>query len=190
MTSTPRAQLTHLGIFVHDSAAMTRFYTGMFGMIVSDGGEFAGKHLTFLTGTSDEHHQVVLVEGRDGAPTTKVLSQVSFRVDSLADLRTFAARSVELGATELEARNHGNSWSIYFRDPEHNVIEMYVVTPWQVHQPWRVSLDLDLPDDQIASETHRLITDSGAFVPVDDWTRDVDERLRAHRAGVAGDAAS
>ena len=182
----PNAQLTHLGIFVHDPKRMADFYTSMFGMVVSDEGEFQGKHLTFLTGSSDEHHQVVMINGRTGDPAAKVLGQVSFRVDSLADLRAFAARAVELGATELEARDHGNSWSVYFRDPEYNVIEMYVVTPWQVHQPWRVDLDLDQPDMAIAEQTERAIEADGVLVALDEWQREIEARLAAHRAGADG----
>ncbi|MGD9701292.1 MAG: VOC family protein [Acidimicrobiia bacterium] len=186
MSSIPNTQLTHLGIFVHDPERMADFYTHMFGMVVVDRGEFLGKDLTFMTGSSNEHHQVVFVKGRTGEPTTKILGQVSFRVDSLDDLRTFAARSVELGATELEARNHGNSWSIYFRDPEHNVIEMYVVSPWQVRQPWRVTLDLDRPDAEIMAETKRLIEADGVLIPLEHWERSIGERLAAQRAGATG----
>ena len=185
MPSIPNTRFTHLGIFVHDPDLMARFYAEMFGMVVVDRGEFKGKHLTFLTGSSDEHHQVVLVKGRTGEATTKILSQVSFRVDSLDDLRTFAGRACELGATEIEARNHGNSWSIYFRDPEYNFIEMYVVTPWQVRQPWRVSLDLDRPDHEIVAETERLIDADGVVVPLAEWERDIETRLEAHRRGDA-----
>jgi catechol 2,3-dioxygenase len=183
MSSIPNAQLTHLGIFVHDPEVMAGFYCRLFGMIVSDKGEFQGKNLTFLTGSSNEHHQVVLVQGRTGETTTRILAQISFRVDNLADLRTFAARAVELGGTELEARNHGNSWSIYFRDPEYNVIEMYVGTPWQVRQPWRVALDLGLSDAEILAETERLITTDGVSTSLDQWERQVNDRLAAHRAG-------
>lgn len=184
--SIPHTQLTHLGIFVHDLDRMVEFFVDMFGMVVSDRGEFQGKHLAFLTGSSGEHHQVVLVKGRTGEPTTRILGQVSFRVESLADLRTFLARSVELGATEQEARNHGNSWSIYFRDPEYNFIEMYVVTPWQVRQPWRVALDLDRPDHEIVAETERLIDADGVTIPLEQWERDTERRLAGHRAGTDG----
>jgi catechol 2,3-dioxygenase-like lactoylglutathione lyase family enzyme len=186
MSSIPNAQLTHLGIFVNDLDRMVDFYTAMFGMVVSDRGEFMGKHLAFLTGSSDEHHQIVLVNGRTGEATSKVLSQVSFRVQNLADLRRFAERSVELGGTELEARNHGNSWSIYFRDLEYNVIEMYVVSPWQVRQPWRVTLDLSKSDEEIVAETNRLIANAGVIIPLDQWERSTDDRLAAHRAGHQG----
>ncbi len=185
-TTIPNAQLTHLGIFVHDPDLMVEFYTQVFGMVVSDQGDFQGKHLTFLTGSNGEHHQVVFVRGRTGEPTTKVLGQVSFRVGGLDDLRTFAALAAAHGATELEARNHGNSWSIYFRDPEHNMIEMYVVTPWQVRQPWRIVLDLAMSDAEIVAATERLITDDGVMIPLAEWERTTAERLAAHRSDPAG----
>lgn len=179
----PDAQLTHLGIFVHDPDRMVDFYTRMFGMVVSDQGEFQGKHLTFLTGSTDEHHQIVFVQGRTGEPSTKILGQVSFRVETLADLRVFASMAPGLGATELEARNHGNSWSIYFRDPEHNVVEMYVVTPWQVRQPWRVALDLGRSDDEIFDETKRLIEDDGVAIDLGEWEMTTGQRIVDRRGG-------
>lgn len=183
MSLIPNTQLTHLGIFVHDPDRMAEFYSEMFGMVVVDRGEFLGKDLTFMTGSPDEHHQVVFVKGRTGEPTTKILGQVSFRVETLDDLRRFAERSLELGGTELEARNHGNSWSIYFRDPEYNFIEMYVITPWQVRQPWRVALDLDRADAEIIAETKQLIEADGVSIPIEEWQRSIEERLATHRSG-------
>jgi catechol 2,3-dioxygenase len=179
----PTVQLTHLGIFVHDLDRMVDFYVQMFGMVVSDQGNFHGKELAFLTGSPDEHHQVVLVKGRTGEPTTKVLSQVSFRVASLGELRLLADRSTQLGGTELEARNHANSWSIYFRDPEYNFIEMYVVTPWQVRQPWRVALDLSMTDEQIVADTLRLIEQDGVGIDLPAWEASTADRLAAVRNG-------
>ncbi len=183
MPQIPNAQLTHLGIFVHDPDRMVAFYTELFGMVVTDSGEFMGKHLTFLTGSTNEHHQVVFVKGRTGEKTTKILGQVSFRVDDLDGLRHFERSAVELGATEMEARDHGNSWSIYFRDPEYNFIEMYCPTPWQVRQPWRVSLDLSKSNDEIFAETKHLIEADGVMVPLDEWEGDIAERIAARRAG-------
>jgi len=183
MSPIPNAQLTHLGLFVHDLDRMVSFYTSLMGLVVSDAGNFQGKELTFLTRSADEHHQIVMVKGRTGEPTTKILSQVSFRVDSLADLRYFAGRSVELGSTENEARNHGNSWSIYFRDPEYNFVEMYMPTPWQVRQPWRVGLDLDLPDAEIEALTLRLIENDGVMIPLAEWQQAMAARIEAQRLG-------
>ena len=116
-----------------------------------------------MTGSTGEHHQVVLVRGRTGAPTTQVLARSPSA--SIARRPAHVRRtSTADGATELEARNHGNSWSIYFRDPEYNMIEMYVVTPWQVRQPWRVALDLDQRDEEI------IATPSGSSRPMACWS--------------------
>jgi catechol 2,3-dioxygenase len=182
MSPVPHAQLTHLGIFVHDLDRMVAFFCDLFGLVLVDRGEFQGKELAFLTGSPDEHHQVVLVKGRTGEPAVRVLGQVSFRVGSLRDLRVFAARAESLGATECEARNHGNAWSIYFRDPEYNVIEMYAVTPWQVRQPWRIGLDLAHSDAEIVAETKARIDADGVTIDKAHWEYTIATRLAAVRS--------
>jgi catechol 2,3-dioxygenase len=173
---TPEAQLTHVGIYVDDMDAMVSFYTSLVGLVVTDSGEFDGRRLTFLSRRPDEHHQMVLVTGRDCPPGVALLSQISFRVDGLADLRWFHRRALELGATGMEGRNHGNSWSIYFHDPEGNRLEIYTATPWHVSQPWRVPLDLDRSDADIREETRQLIAGAG-WRPVEDWRAEMALRL-------------
>ena len=42
-----------------------------------------------MTRDVEEHHQLVLASGRDGALDAKVLNQVSFRMETLSDLRDF-----------------------------------------------------------------------------------------------------
>ena len=183
MSPIPNAQLTHLGLFVHDLSAMVAFYSRLMGLVVSDSGNFMGKELAFLTRSVDEHHQLVMIKGRTGAPETKILGQISFRVDCLDDLRYFAAQAAEAGATEGEARNHGNSYSIYFRDPEYNFVEMYVPTAWHVQQPWRVALDLTLSNEEIDTLTLQLIDDAGIWQPVQDWQIEIGAQIRAHSLG-------
>ncbi|WP_457824679.1 VOC family protein, partial [Staphylococcus aureus] len=75
-------------------------------------------------------------------------------------------RALELGARDMEGRNHGNSWSIYFKDPEGNILELYTATPWYVSQPWRVALDLSQTDEQIEAETLGLIEGGATWEPV------------------------
>lgn len=179
-TTPPPAQLTHLGLYVEDMDAMVAFYTSLMGMVVTDSGEFLGRRLTFLSRKSDEHHQLVLVTGRvvpEGE--LQLLSQLSFRLndDDLGSLRWFHRRALELGATGMEGRNHGNSWSIYFQDPEGNRLELYTPTPWYVSQPWRVALDLDESDETIREATYKLIQDSGTARPVGEWQDDLAARL-------------
>ncbi len=68
---------------------MTTFYTNVFGLRVSDRGrENVFPHdLVFLSSDPTEHHQLVLVSGRPQDATFSTLMQLSFKVDSLADVR-------------------------------------------------------------------------------------------------------
>jgi catechol 2,3-dioxygenase len=186
LPSVPSAQLTHVGVFVHDLDGMVDFYCSLLALELSDSGVFLGKELAFLTRSAQEHHQLVLVKGRTGEPTTKVLSQLSFRVNDLASLRHFRNHAPRLGATEMEGRNHGNSWSIYFRDPEYNMVEIYCPTPWQVRQPWRVALDLDQPDDMIVADTERQIHADGVAIPLGQWQSTMSDRIAARTTGHPG----
>ena len=182
MTLPPPAQLTHIGLYVEDMDAMVAFYTGLVGMVVTDHGELTGRQLTFLSRRPEEHHQLVLVSGRRADGDVRLLSQISFRLadDDLGALRWFHRRALELGAGGMEARNHGNSWSIYFDDPEGNRVELYTATPWYVSQPWRVELDLTDSDELIHETTRGLIEQSGrAWAPLDSWKQDFADRLSA-----------
>lgn len=179
MTTPPPAQLTHVGLLVNELEPMVAFYTELLGLVIVDEGDFLGKHLVFLSRRADEHHQLVLVDGRDAPSETKLLSQISFRLDDddLTSLRWFNDRALERGCRGLEGRNHGNSWSIYLEDPEANRLELYTTTPWYVSQPWRVALDLALSDDEIRAETKRLIEETATWSPVDQWQARMVERL-------------
>jgi len=175
VTALPDAQLTHVGLYVNDIGTMAAFYTDLLGLVITDRGTFLGRELTFLSRDPDEHHQLVLVTGRTAGRDVHVLSQVSFRVDGLGPLRH--ERALELGATAMEARNHGNSWSIYFEDPEGNRVEVYTPTPWYVRQPWRVELDLALSDHEIEQQTRTLIEDGATWAPVEEWRAELAARL-------------
>jgi catechol 2,3-dioxygenase len=179
MSAPPPAQLTHVGLYVEDMDKMADFYQQLMGMVVTDQGEFLGKRLTFLSRDADEHHQLVLVTGRKVPDGVLLLSQVSFRLEEedLVGLRWFRRTAIELGATGMEGRNHGNSWSIYFEDPEGNRLELYAPTRWYVSQPWRVALDLDQTDEQIRAETLKLIEESATWKPVEEWKKDLAARL-------------
>jgi catechol 2,3-dioxygenase len=185
MPPIPNAQLTHAGLFVNDMDRMVAFYTGLLGMQVSDSGFLVGKHLTFLTRSIHEHHQLVLVAGRTAPPDTRLLSQLSFRVDGLDELRHFHAEAPRLGASDMQKRSHGNSWSIYFRDPETNIVEMYCATPWQVHQPWRADLDFGMTNEAIEQQTLDLIMADGVMEPIDAWQQQMATRLVAVTNGDA-----
>ncbi|THJ75473.1 VOC family protein [Candidatus Frankia alpina] len=186
MAAPPPAQLTHVGLYVNDVDRMVNFYSELLGLLVIDQGDFLGRRLTFLGRRADEHHQLALVSGRKVLEgEIALLSQVSFRLtdDDLTSLRWFHGKALELGATGMEGRNHGNSWSIYFLDPEGNRLELYTPTPWYVSQPWRVALDLADTDEVIREKTQALIEETATWSPVETWSASVAERLRVAESG-------
>jgi catechol 2,3-dioxygenase len=177
--SLPRAQLSHLGLCTSDLAKMEAFYTHFLGMTVTDRGQAAGMEIVFLSRDPDEHHQLVLTSGRPrGLPQNlnnpmfgAVVNQVSFRLDSLADLRTLHAYIRGNYATEFLIGNHGVAWSVYFPDPEGNIIELFVDSQWYVEQPVLVPLDLAATDEEILQQTHALCQRGPRYQPIENWRR-------------------
>jgi catechol 2,3-dioxygenase len=177
MSSIPNAQITHIGIYVRDLPVMTKFYCQVMGMVVSDGGPFGGRELAFLTRSSDEHHQLVMIHDPERPAAVSTLGQISFRLADLESLRQYYALLSELAVDGLEGRNHGNSWSLYMFDPEGNKIEIYVPTPWQVSQPWRAPLDLTKPADAIVEETRVLMQTAPGAQSAESWGRAMEAKL-------------
>lgn len=174
MPKLPDAQLGHIGITVRDMDAMIAFYTKIFGMVVNDDGVSArpgAPRIAFLSRNAQEHHQLALATGRpdDGSKTT--VNQISFRVAGLEDLRTYYPVLVEAKVAELDPRNHGNAWSIYFHDPEGNRVEIYTQTPWHVSQPFGRALDLTKPAAAILAETEAMVKVDPTHCPAEDWSR-------------------
>jgi catechol-2,3-dioxygenase len=158
---------------------MVEFYGQLLGLVITDQGEFLGKRLTFMSRNPDEHHQMVFVTGRKTEGDVQLLSQVSFRLpdNDLQALRWIHDTALELGSKGMEGRNHGNSWSVYFEDPEGNRLEIYTATPWYVSQPWRVALDLDDSDSEIHEKTFALIQEKATWAPVESWRDELAKRL-------------
>ena len=173
-----RPALAHLGIFVSDLEGMERFYTGVFGLVVTDRGTGAvfKNDLIFMSGSEEQHHQVVLSSGRQpGAPST--IMQLSFKVTSLDDLRNIRGRAIANKATELINLNHGNAWSIYFFDPEMNRIEVYLDTPFHTPQPCAHPFDLEKSDAEILAETEALVATLPGSMDRQDYVESMKEVL-------------
>jgi catechol 2,3-dioxygenase len=173
MTLSCLPNLSHVGIFVQDVERMERFYTTVFGLKVTDRG--VGRNfnhtLVFLSARPDQHHQLVLASGRPADASFSTIMQLSFKVQSLDELRQVRAAALELGASNLRGMNHGNALSIYFSDPEGNIIEVYLDTPYYVAQPHGDPLDLDKPDEVIWRETEEVCRADPTCLPVEEWAR-------------------
>lgn len=171
--SPPR--LSHVGLYVKDVPNMVEFYTRVLGFIVSDAAPDG--RITFLSRNPSDHHQVVLVRGRDTDTETPMVQQVSFNIGTLAEVQRAFRKVREAGCRNIEPRCHGNAWSVYFRDPEGNRIEMFCDTPWYVPQPCGFAIDLDKPEDQLYRETEAYCRDTPGFQPVEEWRAEISRRI-------------
>jgi catechol-2,3-dioxygenase len=164
--------LSHFGVFCRDLDAMVGFYKKVFGMVLTDTGEGKTMPFTiaFLSGNPHQHHQLALASGR-GADAPSTVMQISFKVKTIENLREAWRRAEAANSTKLRALNHGNALSIYFSDIEDNTVEVYLDTPWYVTQPHGDPLDLNLPDDEIWSETERICRADPTFMPIEEWER-------------------
>ena len=87
MSAIPNLSIDHFGIYVVDLDRMINFYSRVMGFSLNDRGEtVTGIEMAFLSRSPEKHHQIVLAAGRS-ADTPSQINQISFRVDSLADLR-------------------------------------------------------------------------------------------------------
>jgi catechol 2,3-dioxygenase len=177
--------LMHMGIFTDNPQAMQEFYVRVLGMVVSDSGSgtLFRRRIIFMTGNPHQHHQFVLVVREDGDPPGGALFQVSFKVRTLDELRRTAALATANGATELQGINHGNSWSVYFRDPDKNMVEIYMDTGWYVPQPFGDRFSLELDEKQMRAITAERIQSVAGSMSQAEWSDRIRTRLEEHRRG-------
>ena len=169
MPDLPQWELSHIGLYVNDMAKMCDFYTGLLGYKVMDSGEVRnGARITFLSKDPKDHHQIVLVTGREKGMRSTV-NQITYRVASLKEVRTMYDLAVANKVEGVDPVDHGNAWSVYFMDPEGNRIEFFCDTPWYVAQPHRVRLDFSLTDREIEEATYRRIADDPSTRPFSEW---------------------
>jgi catechol 2,3-dioxygenase len=189
MPKPPRPHFSHVGIHVYDIDRMIDFYTGLLGLELTDRGKLnipGQPQIAFLSSDPEEHHQIALAEGRnDAGIEAVVLNQISFSVDDLGALRQMKAAAEELGVEQFLPLNHGNAWSIYFKDPEGNAIEVFTRSPFHVRQPVTDGLDLSQSDEEILASTERTYADAEDFGPAVSWREAFIARLEARWKGQA-----
>lgn len=177
---TVRPNFTHTGIYARDIESMATFYKQVLGLIETDRGVgiTVSRKLVFLSSDPAHHHQFVLVDGRpDGVPST--VNQLSFLVKSLDEVREIKRLAESYGVRDSKTVNHGNAWSLYFDDPEENLVEIYTETPWYVPQPFADAVDLEKSDAEILEETRlRCLRDPG-MMPVETWRTEMRKKLAA-----------
>jgi len=170
---------SHVGIHVTDIERMIDFYTRFMRFVLTDRGvsQNGGAQIAFLSRDPREHHQVVLVKGRPDDLAFNVINQMSFRVDSLATLRDLHSRLAEEGLVNLGPVSHGNALSVYFRDPEGNRIELLVDTPWYIPQPYRIPIDLSMPDQELWAWAEMHARSIPGFMTRAEWRAGLEKKI-------------
>ncbi len=172
-------RVSHVGIHVFDLEVSRRFYTDVVGLVVSDVNKERG--MVFMSSHPEvEHHELLLVGGRETERGTKMLQQISFRVDSLESLLAYRDRFAELGTPIDMEVSHGNAIGIYFYDPDGNRIEVFWGTGLAATQTFLHSIDLTLPTDEIVAEVTRQVELYGADGVIEE---EFMRKQRLHHAG-------
>jgi catechol 2,3-dioxygenase len=169
--------LNHVGIYVIDIDAMSKFYTSFFGFVITDRRDDVNP-IRFMTMSASEHHQLLLVSGRKPENDSTV-AQISFLMQDFPSLRRLHERAgAEPRIRKLWTLDHGNSWTVYFKDPEDNIIECYVHTPWHVSQPYGKPIDFSLSDAQIRQRTESEALTNPTYKSAEAFRAEIEARLR------------
>jgi catechol-2,3-dioxygenase len=160
------AKLGHVGIHCHDLEAQEAFFRDVLGLTVTDADHEAG--MVFLSAQPDhEHHELVLMRGRDVPNGALMLQQISFRCNTLADVLQFYSHFKAHRVPFDMVVTHGNAVGIYFYDPEGNRCEVYWPTGLIARQPFLDALDLTQPPGAIMARIQELVDKYGATGHVD-----------------------
>ena len=176
----------HCGFKVHDMDMMIEFYDTVLGYAVTGRGTMPAigaepvREYAYLSRDPNEHHQVILVSGRDmDAPTS--VNQLSLRILTLDELRRME-HDLEAHPKIGKLRNtcHGNSFSIYFPDPEGNIVELAVESVWYVPAPHGAPLDLSWSDEKLLGWAEAHCHATPGFMMRADWKDQARAQLLAN----------
>ena len=147
--------LGHIGIFVRDLERMVAFYRDFLGLKITKQNWRAG--VVFLSADAQAaDHEIALVRGRPEGEEPKLIQQMSFRCESLNDVREFRRRLLREGYRIQRVVNHASAIGCYFYDPEGNCAEVFWVTGKESWVPVSLPIDLEQSDEAILAEVDKL----------------------------------
>tara|TARA_R110002126_G_scaffold9801_1_gene44139 strand:+ start:5862 stop:6437 length:576 start_codon:yes stop_codon:yes gene_type:complete len=181
MPKIPDAQISHIGIYVTGLDRMVDFYGRVLGFMVTDRGPLpsGAPEYVFMSRDPNEHHQLILVSGRPADVPSQIV-QLSLKVPSLADMRImYGIVTADADAHNIQTRAHGVAWSLYFRDPEDNTIEIFTPSPWYVNAPSAVPFSFDdMTDAEIYDHVSAAVKLKPGYSTYDEWREDAARRMR------------
>jgi len=162
---------SHAVFYVRELDPMIAFYTEVLGFEVSDRGPLDPANpaieVAFLSQVGSDHHQLAFAPVR-ASDAVGTVDHIAFRVDCLSDVKEMAARLQRDGrAQEITPISHGNAWSVYFKDPEGNTVEVFCDSPFHVQQPQIETWDLAMGEQELRVATERAFGDKPQFGPID-----------------------
>ncbi|EXA32092.1 hypothetical protein FOVG_16669 [Fusarium oxysporum f. sp. pisi HDV247] len=118
------AHLAHVVLRTGNLEKMEKFYLQFLGGSVT----YANEMISFIT-YDDEHHRIALI-GIPGTaakvPDSCGLEHIAFSFSSLADLLHAYSQRKSHGIDAVWFVNHGPTTSIYYKDPDGNMLETQV----------------------------------------------------------------
>ena len=186
-SAVPAVAFSHMGFYVRDIDVMEDFFSRVLGFTVTDRGDLGTVRLVFLSRDPNEHHQIVIANGRPEGMAFNPINQISFRVADVAALRHFFEALKDEPISEMTPVTHGNAISLYFRDPEGNRIELFFDTPWYCEQPVREPVDFTRSNEEIIARAEEIARSLPNFKPRAQWVEEM--RVRMSLKKNAGDGA-
>lgn len=139
---------------------MVDFYTEMLDFKVTDRIDYEkdGEGIVFLSQDRDaEHHQLAFASTKE-LPRKSASAHFAFRTESLDDVKALIHKLRRSNSSQSPRTvSHGNTWSVYFQDPDLNGIEVFCDTPWIVNQPCSIEWTPDDDNKTIFAKTKAAI---------------------------------
>ena len=150
----PIIGVRHVVLKMRDLEAAKRFYCGVLGMKIGKEDPERGLFLRF----GDYHHDIAIFKTRPDADPPKEnqvgLVHVALLVENLDVVKAWYDRCKALGVPIVGTTDHAITNSVYIRDPEGNVLEIYCDMPeydWRRQGMGFIARPLDLESAPVRS---------------------------------------
>ncbi|MFP6837790.1 MAG: VOC family protein [Pseudomonadales bacterium] len=175
---------SHALFMVENYDEMVSFYTEVLGFEVTDTGTIGEATVAFMSQNAEDHHQIAMVSGKPPDSPAPAVNHFAFRTESLTEVKAWFARlSAEDRVAGVAPITHGNTWSVYFQDPEGNGIEVFCDSPWHVSQPAGEGWDPAADDESIIAATREKFAADPEFKPIEEFYSNRAAHLAERTAG-------